>query len=100
MGIDQFSNMYVQWRDYGWGHGPGMMNWGFGMGWFGSIIMVAFWVVVIVAIIFLIRWLAVTSRSKGPGLASEESALEILKKRYARGEINKQEFEDKKRDLA
>lgn len=22
-------------RDYGWGHGPGMMDWGFGMGWFG-----------------------------------------------------------------
>jgi putative membrane protein len=33
------------------------------------------------------------------GQKSEETALEILKKRYARGEINKEEFEEKKRDL-
>ena len=33
------------------------------------------------------------------GAAREDSALDILEKRYARGEINKQEFEERKRDL-
>jgi len=88
----------AQWRGHGydWGHGPGMMG-GYGMGWFGSILMIAFWVAVIVGVIFLIRWLVVSA--KGGGSGSEESALEILKKRYARGEIDKKEFEQKKKDL-
>ena len=100
MSLHLLNNFFAQWRDYGWGHGPGMMDWGFGMGWVGGIMMVVFWIAVIVAIIFLIRWLAASTRSKNHGLKSEESALEILKKRYARGEINKEEFEEKKRDLA
>ena len=73
---------------------------GYGMGWVGTLMMLIFWVVVIVAIVFLIRWLAASSKSKARGSAPEEPALEILKKRYARGEINKVEFEEKKRDLA
>jgi len=95
-----FTNIFTQWRDYGWGHGPGMMGWGFGMGWFGLIMMGVFWILIIVAIIFLIRWLVVSSRAGSHGQKPEETALEILKKRYARGEINKEEFEQKKRDLA
>ena len=91
---------FAQWRGYEWGHGPGMMGWGYGMGWFGSILMVAFWVAVIVGMIFLIRWLVVSTRGGVSGARSEDSALEILKRRYARGEINKEEFEEKKKDLA
>jgi len=89
------------WRAYyGYGMGPGMMDWGYGgMGWVGIILMVAFWVAVIVGIVFLIRWVVVsTSGGSHPG-KSEDSALDILRKRYARGEINKEEFEEKKRDL-
>jgi putative membrane protein len=89
----------AQWRGRGyddWGHGPGMMG-GYGGGWFGSIIMVAFWIAVIVGIIFLIRWLVLST--KGGVSGGEDSALEILKKRYARGEIDKKEFEQKKKDL-
>ncbi len=81
------------------GYGGHGMGWGYGMGWFWPIIMVAFWIVVIVAIVFLIRWLIKTPRAGKQWARSEDSALEILKRRYARGEIDKQEFEEKKKDL-
>ncbi|UCG66374.1 MAG: SHOCT domain-containing protein [Deltaproteobacteria bacterium] len=87
-----------QWRGE-WGHGPGMMGWGHGMSWFGPIIMIAFWIAVIVGIIFLIRWLVLSVRSGGHGGITGESLLDILRKRYARGEINKEEFAEKRRDL-
>jgi putative membrane protein len=83
-----------------WRHGPGMMAGGCGMGWFGPIIMAAFWIAVIVGIVFLVRWLILSTRSTGYKAHSEDLALEILKKRYARGEIDKEEFEEKKKDLA
>jgi putative membrane protein len=91
----------AQQRGYdGWGMGPGMMgNWG--MGWFGMIFMMIFWVLVIVGLVFLIKWLIQSSRS-GDGTASRgrSTALDILKERYARGEIDKAEFEEKKKDLS
>ena len=83
----------------GWGMHHGPTGWGFGMPWFGMIFMMLFWIAVIIAIIFLIRWLILSTRSKSPGLAEGNPALEILKTRYAKGEINKEEFEEKKRDL-
>jgi len=89
--------IFSRWWGDGHAMGPGMMGWGYGMGWFGMILMAAFWIAVIIAIIFLIRWLVSSGGSRGR--PAEDSALEILKKRYARGEISKEEFEDKKRDL-
>jgi putative membrane protein len=82
---------------YGWG--PGMMGWGGTMGWFGPLGMILFWVVIILVIVLLIRGIRT---SKGTGQESgpaPESALEILKKRYARGEINKEEYLERKKDL-
>lgn len=66
-------------------------NHGLGMG-FGWIFMVLFWALVILGIIFLIQ--LITKGSK-----REETALDILKKRYARGEITRDEFEKIKDDL-
>lgn len=68
--------------------------WGIG-GWW----MMPFWIIVIVAVIFLIKWLAERGKSEGEVSPRQESPLDILKKRYARGEIDKEEFEQKKRDL-
>ena len=91
---------HAQWRGYGdWHMGPGMMN-GWGMGWFGGIFMIVLWVLVIVGLIFLIKWLVQSTRSGShAGSGSPSRALDILNERYARGEIDKQEFEEKKRDL-
>jgi len=97
--ISALKDILAQGRGYDWGVGPGMMGGGYGMGWFGGIIMIAFWIAVIVGIVLLIRWLVISTRSAGQRTYQEDSALEILKRRYARGEIEKEEFEQKKRDL-
>jgi putative membrane protein len=91
------SDSLVQWRGYGWHMDPGMMGWGSGMGWLWHIIMMAFWIAVIVGIIFLISWLVVSAGVGGRAAGSQESALEVLKRRYAWGEVNKQEYEEKRR---
>jgi putative membrane protein len=80
-----------------WHMGPGMMG-GWGMGWFGMIFMLLFWGLVIVGLVLLIKWLVQTTRKGGVSNGGTR-ALDILKERYARGEINKEEFEDKKKVL-
>ncbi len=77
--------------EWGWGMHPMWGVWGLGM----MLMMLVFWGVVIAGIVLGIRWLV--SQGRQPG---SDTALEILRQRYARGEINKEEFEAKKRDLS
>jgi putative membrane protein len=79
--------------------GPRMWGWEYHMGLFSVALMGLFVIAVIVAILFLIRWLIVFTSHRNRGAGSTDSALEILKVRYAKGEINKEEFEEKKKDL-
>lgn len=74
-----------------------MMHWGYdwGMMGFGWFFMVIFWVLVIIGVIYLIK-LIIPGAKCG---TKEETALDILKKRYAKGEVSKEEFEEKKKDL-
>jgi putative membrane protein len=82
----------MMWDGYGgWGWG----GWGFGL-----LHMLGFWILLIVAVMLIVRWLGGMSGRPDIGHAPHETALEVLKKRYARGEINKEEFESKKRDLS
>lgn len=77
-----------------------MGNYNGGWGWmgFGMIGMSLFWILLIVAIVALVNgaWRSGTSAER----PQEKTALDILKERYARGEIEKEEFEQKKHDLA
>ena len=82
--------MYGLYNDYGGWSGGGMMNW-FG----GGIMMVIFWVLFSALIIWIVREVR-GSNSNSP---SSSKALDILKERYAKGEINKEEFEQKKKDI-
>lgn len=93
---------WVAWRgvlvqerpwEWGWGMHPMSWMWGFG-GVAMMLMMLVFWGLVIAGLVFGIRWLA------GQGRDREDSALALLRQRYARGEIDREEFETKKRDLA
>lgn len=109
----------IKWMsdNYGWrggmmgGYGYGnMMDWS-GMGFGGVLTMifaialwVVFWAVTIVAIVALIRWiymkvfkgeLLILSKKE----TGKENAEEVLKLRYAKGEISKEEYEEMKKEL-
>lgn len=74
------------------------MGSGFGMGASGGIFMIIFWIAIIAGVILLVRWLAMSERSESRS-AQSESALEILKKRYAKSEISYEDFKEKKKHL-
>ncbi len=71
-----------------WGGGPG--------GWFGPLLMLVFWVLVIGGIVLALRsWWHQPSHRGQYG----DNALDILRERYARGELSREQFEEMRRDL-
>jgi putative membrane protein len=75
-------------------HDWGSMSWGWG----GMLFQLLFWLVIIFLIVWGVKQLAGRSQNSNQ-LTRKDNALEILRERYAKGEIDKQQFEAKKRDL-
>jgi len=77
------------------------MHWGDGYGWMGAGwgFMGLFWLLIVFGIIALLVWLGSGKRSGGGQEEPPDSALDILRERYARGEIDREEFERMRRDL-
>lgn len=79
--------------------------WGYDGGWhggwwgFGMLHMALYWGVLILAIALLVKWLFGRASGGSSDRQPGKTALDILKERYARGEIGKEEFDQKKRDL-
>lgn len=66
-------------------------------GFMGGGFMWIFWIAIIVGLVFLIKWIVQQNKQVEQKLV--ENPIEILKNRYARGDISKEEFEQKKKDL-
>jgi putative membrane protein len=72
------------------------MMYGYGFPWMGGIVMMFFWILLLVAIVWGVVYFA---RNTGQAAPRGESPLDVLKRRYAAGEINKEQFEEMKRAL-
>ncbi len=73
---------------YEWGHmmGPG----------FGGMFM---WILLLIAVVLIVYSLMRASKGGGFGTSPHEAPLDVLKKRYARGEITREKFDEMKKDL-
>ncbi len=80
-----------------------MGGFGFGAGMFGigALIMIAFWALVIGGAVWLVVTLARGSQGQpaSPTIAAGQTPQDILKARYAKGEITKEQFDQLRRDL-
>ena len=86
----------------GYHYGPGMMyGGGWGGGIFGWLMMLLVVVLVVALVVGALRWLFGAGHRPASAVpAPRKAALEILEERYARGEIDKEEFEEKRSVLS
>lgn len=71
-----------------------MMGYGYGFGPAGFLFMLLWWAVIIVGIVALVRWLL-----QSGGRQKDDGALAILQERFVKGEIDRKEFEERKKHL-
>lgn len=77
----------------GWEYGH--MNWGGGHGLFGGLMMVAFWGAIIALIVLAVRWFSKSDQAGRDGRGGSD-AIEILKTRFANGELDEEEYKRRK----
>lgn len=86
-------------REGYYGHGP--MMWDGGWGWghliFGPLTMILVIAVVVAVVVLVVRWLGGPAGASASGRG--RTALDILAERYAKGEIDTKEFEERKKTL-
>lgn len=80
--------MMPGWMMTGWGSGYGLFSW---------LMMLLFWILIVIGVVLVVRWFIDQGSQKGS--MAQETALDVLKKRYASGEIDKEQFETMKREL-
>ena len=73
-----------------WGHH--MMGYGYGGGWL-------MWILFIILIVIVVYLVVQTPKRRDSGTPGEDTPLQILKKRYAKGEISKEDFDKMRKDL-
>ncbi|MEX2451481.1 MAG: SHOCT domain-containing protein [Rhodospirillales bacterium] len=78
----------------GWWHPA----WGWGHMIFGGLMMIAFWGGIIFLIVLLVRWLG--GASGRASTTPRRTPLEILQARFAKGEIDKEEYEERRKLLS
>lgn len=86
-----------------YGYGPRMMWWDGGYGMiFGPLFMILVLAIVIAVVVLLVRWIGGPSIGAAPSHPAivGRTPLDILKERFARGEIDKDEFEARRRVLS
>ena len=77
-----------------------MWGYGFGWGWFMMMFGGVLWIAVLVVLVWaFVRWLERKAPASGPSTPASPSALEILRQRYARGEIDTATFEQMRERL-
>ena len=81
-------------------YGPDMMLGGWFHMFFGFLMMLLFLAIIVVLVVLGVRWLGASGHSLfRPPAAGERAALDILKERLARGEIDVAEYEERRRAL-
>jgi putative membrane protein len=66
---------------------------------FGGVMMIVFWGGIILLVVLLVRWIGGSSQSGSPNARPRVTPLDILKERFAKGEIDKKEYDERKKAL-